>query len=177
MPRSTPTETASGFKALEEATIAIEAESDAAADVVADAAIEVSATAADAVDGMVNKARTVADIDADAACELGSEISDRFAAAADRGQSAVERAGRRISSLPQSSSFLAEFVQLAKETVELQRSAISRLSACRSPDQLASLQLELTRETVAGVADATKRLSQASLRDFAQITSPTSIAA
>jgi hypothetical protein len=164
---------ATGFKALEEVTAAIEAESEAIADAASASATSVTATAAGAADDFADATETVAEAGAHLAVNATSEARASLASNADGMNNAFSQTRDQLSSFPKKSNFLAELVQLTKESFELQKSAINRLAACRSPNQLLGVQFEVTREAVSGVADASKRLSQASLKDLAQLTSPT----
>lgn len=135
MPRATSTgsdDVATGFKALEEAVVAIDAMSDGAADAAEAVAQETAHIMAD-----------TADTSALGAADTPDE--------------------------PKNSSFLGECMEIAKANVELQKSAFTRLAACRSPVQLLSLQLDLARDTVSGMVAASKRLNEASMREFSQL--------
>jgi hypothetical protein len=158
MPRATSTgsdDVATGFKALEEAVVAIDAMSDGAADAAEAVAQETAHIMADTADTSALGAAEV----------LGASASHA-------GAPEPIESGQVFLDTPdelKNSSFLGECMEIAKANVELQKSAFTRLAACRSPVQLLSLQLDLARDTVSGMVAASKRLNEASMREFSQL--------
>ena len=140
--KPTPNEPSSGFKAVDQAALAAEAE------------VEANANAGEPVFDEAAIARSEVESARDATTQAtGGATSDRLS-------------GADAFRPPEGKSFAAEVLELTRESAQIQMAAVARIVACRSPQEVLKVQTELVAQAMRRMADAAARLRGAALRDF-----------
>jgi hypothetical protein len=138
-----------GFKAVDEAALALQSAADETVDLVRSVEETAEKTADTVADGAIKAVELGVDLE--------RELGDR---------------GREVADQTEARSFAAEVVELTREGLAKQAEAARRLFSCRSPQDLIKLQVQLAQEGMASTADAAKRLSAATLRDVGKFAKP-----
>jgi len=136
-----PDEPSSGFKAVDEAALAAQAEA------------ETNATPGEPVFDEAAIARSEAK-------EPPPDL--RAKDAVPGGPLSGSPAARTL----EAKSFATEVLELARESAQNQMAAVARIVACRSPQEVMKVQSELVAEAIKRMGDAANRLRSAALRDF-----------